>query len=836
MAPLPESSDNESHSFLGRLSTQEQLELTEILDNYLQQLEDGLRPSRTQILDGHPALADVLELYLDKLDQLYRVSEVAPSRTDLRGKILGDFQLECEIGRGGMGIVFAAQNVRLNRKVAVKLLPMAALLDDKHVERFKNEARAAAVLEHPNIVPVYAIGEEGGIHFFAMRLIDGSSLDRRVAEHQAAGTKPPTVAALRQFAAIADALHNAHEYGIVHRDIKPSNLLLDRNGKLWVADFGLARCQADRAITRTGEMIGTMRYMSPEQASGRTELVDHTTDIYSLGATLYEFLTLRPAIEGQEGPSLLTRIMSQPPVRLRKLRSDCPLDLQTVVEKAMAINKGDRYSTAAEFANDLRNVAEGNPITARPVSVAVRLARWTVAHSVGFATATILLLIAAIGLVTSNLLILHERDRANSFVTDSRAAVEELSMVADDLAAIPGAEQIRRTVLQTTLKYYERYTEQSLENSSLRADTANAYTKIGAILEELGKPAEAVTQYQSAEAIYAALHEREPDSVRYQILRNRNLNHLGLALATTGQTFVAIETLREAVERQESLGSEETTSLALAVNNYGLALQKGHRREAAKQEYQKAIGLLTQARRDAPEDQEIARGLAAAFQNFGALIGKDKPEEAVSYLKQALEIQLWLAHQVDNRLRVSRDLISTYLNLGNIHLENSHFKLAIDNFRDAALLGQKLVDISPEVASYRRDLAISLSNLGMSQYQDGDAKSAYDALEESETHYRELLKEHPANVGLRSSLGIALNNQAIVLQHLGKSQDAESAYVEAAEVLEAAQLAEPSTAHVNALERVYVNHARLLYAAGKEQQAAAIVERQIALKDANTHE
>lgn len=828
----PQNEENRSPSLLGKLSPQEQVELTEILDRYLMQLEEHEHPCRSELLQRHPQLAEVLELYLDKLDELYRVTEAVPrSGTNLDGKMLGDFRLESEIGRGGMGIVFSARNERLNRRVAVKLLPMAALLDDKFVERFKNEARAAANLEHPNIVPVYSIGEEGGIHFFAMRLIEGASLDRRVARHQADGTKPPTIAALRQFSAIADALHNAHEYGIVHRDIKPSNLLLDEGGKLWVADFGLARCQADSALTRTGEMIGTMRYMSPEQATGRSELVDHTTDIYSLGATLYELLTLKPAIDGEEGPSLLTKIASQPPLRLRKIRLDVPVDVQTVVEKAMARNKSDRYSTAKEFADDLRNLVDGNPINARPVSFTVRATRLTVKHGLASAVVASLLLLAAIGLVTSNHLIQHERDEAREAAVHAEKAVGELMHIFDGLAAVPGAEQVRRSAIQRILSYYDSSAQQSDGNPSARAKTAAAYTQAGALFEELGQLAEAVARYQAAEAIYQRLVQSEPNVLQHAAQRNKNLNFLGLALASIGQTTDAVQTLEGAVavQRDGVQLQTEKTDLALSLNNYGLALKKANRKVAARLAFEESIQLLEKARAKDLADHEVARGLGAAYQNYGSLLSRDHPAKAMTVLGDALAIQLKLSDSTDNRLRASRDLISTYLSLGNVQLEQRKLKPAITSFRHAVSIGEKLVYISPEIDGYKRDLAISLSNLGMAEYQNGNADSSLESLVASEKQYRVLIAAHPDNAGLTGSLGIALNNQAIVLQHMGKNNDADRVYSEAATVLEAAQLDEPSSTQWGALNKVYVNHARMLHDAGKDTEAAEIIERKLAL-------
>jgi serine/threonine protein kinase len=233
--------------------------------------------------------------------------------------VLGDFKILRELGRGGMGVVYEAEQVSLNRRVALKVLPLAATMDPRQLERFRHEARAAGLLHHPHIVPVYGVGCERGVHYYAMQLIEGCSLaaviEGRRGSEPASGPEPaaagraqtrplagpgtvPSRRAQQPFrrvaelvSQVADALEYAHAMGVVHRDVKPANLLLDAGGNVWVTDFGLARLGESSGLTISGDLLGTLRYMSPEQALARHALVDHRTDVYSLGATLYELLT-----------------------------------------------------------------------------------------------------------------------------------------------------------------------------------------------------------------------------------------------------------------------------------------------------------------------------------------------------------------------------------------------------------------------------------------------------------------------------------------------------------------------------------------------------------------
>ncbi|MDX1926992.1 MAG: protein kinase [Pirellulaceae bacterium] len=310
--------------------------------------------------------------------------------------MLGDFRLIREVGRGGMGVVFAAEQISLGRQVALKILPFSHRLSPRHLQRFQNEARAAASLQHPNIVPVYAVGCEKGVHYYAMQLIDGQTLaEKMVTSSTYAGKdvghvtklepeQSPTSSApanhirtiVCQCIQAAEAIEHAHSMGIVHRDIKPGNLMLDQSGKLWVTDFGLARIGADANLTISGDLLGTLRFMSPEQALAKHGLVDHRTDVYSLGATLYELLAGRPAIEGKDRSEVLRKIAFEEPLALRRINPGVPRDLETIVHKSMAKEPQGRYQSAEELANDLRRFLHDRPILARRRTKVHDCARW----------------------------------------------------------------------------------------------------------------------------------------------------------------------------------------------------------------------------------------------------------------------------------------------------------------------------------------------------------------------------------------------------------------------------------------------------------------------------
>ncbi|HKE01172.1 MAG TPA: protein kinase, partial [Planctomycetota bacterium] len=302
----------------------------------------------------------------------------ASDRTADVPRRLGDFEIRREIGRGGMGVVYEAEQVSLRRTVALKVLPAHLTLHRAAVDRFRREALAAARLAHPSIVEVFSVGQEGDVHFFAMELVRGAPLDRLIEETKR-GERPrdPVETAVRLVALVADALEHAHRHGVVHRDVKPSNILVRPDGTPVLTDFGLAREEGWPSITRTGEFAGTPYYVSPEQALARRGGIDHRTDVFSLGVTLYECLTLERPFVGETSQEVLGRILTKEPVDPQKRNPELAGDLATIVMKSLEKDPGRRYATAAAMADDLRAFLEYRPIAAKPVGPATRVRRWT---------------------------------------------------------------------------------------------------------------------------------------------------------------------------------------------------------------------------------------------------------------------------------------------------------------------------------------------------------------------------------------------------------------------------------------------------------------------------
>ncbi len=408
-------------------------------------------------------------------DAIFR-HELGDSLKLEEGSKLGDYILGSEIGRGGMGVVYEAFEISLGRKVALKILPPSAKFDKMQALRFANESRAAAHLDHPNIVPVYAVGEENGVHFYAMRLVEGYDLSQMIKhvrydlstdhkhsenatpqlnhastietpEHSGsplpksrvpsrktdrvnftaddflrtrtgrkftttrrAATKVAQIGVL-----VADALQHAHDSGILHRDIKPRNLMLDRDGVVWVMDFGLAQIKDNPSLTQTGMLIGTLRYMSPEQAAGLKAVVDQRSDIYSLGVTLAELLVLQYIVKGTSSKEILQDVLQGAPPSIRKIDPNVPIDLAVILEKAMARNVGDRYTTAAELADDLTRFLNNEPIRAKRPHIGKRCLQWFGRHRAVASTLIVafvcmfLMAVSAAGVVWNALVLKQEQ-------------------------------------------------------------------------------------------------------------------------------------------------------------------------------------------------------------------------------------------------------------------------------------------------------------------------------------------------------------------------------------------------------------------------------------------
>jgi serine/threonine protein kinase len=518
---------------------------------------------------------------------------------------LGDFEIVREIGRGGMGVVCEARQVSLNRKVALKVLSGGLGLTPKAVQRFRREAEAAAKLHHTNIVPVYATGEENGTYFYAMELIEGPSLDHVIRQMRSgvagaersdapAGASEASAPATQQspdlvqtgpyveganiagassglsssslgsgggyfdtvarmIAEVADALDYAHTNGVIHRDIKPSNLLLSPVGRLSLNDFGLARVLEQQGMTLSGEFVGTPAYMSPEQiAVGRIPL-DHRTDIYSLGAALYELLTLEPPHRGKTREQVLGQIVQKEPNAPRRINKRVPVDLETICLKCLEKDPDRRYQTAGQLAEDLRRYVSRFAISARRVGPVQRMVKWVKRHpglAAGMSLSVVAILVAGFFAVQSwsarKKLITEKKQLAESLIFSGQfPQAESVISEAEELGVEEEWVQWRRGLIA----YHKGETEKSL--ALLKQAVAKMPENLAAICQ---MTAQSWPEFISLRERIASLTPTTAEDYLY----------LGLVQSQFGDTVKTLQTLDEGVKRQPHLIAHVLRAKALA--------------------------------------------------------------------------------------------------------------------------------------------------------------------------------------------------------------------------------------------------------------------------------
>jgi serine/threonine protein kinase len=551
--------------------------IDELAESFVARLRAGERPTVEQYVARYPELADEVRQLLPTLMLLEqhaslegcstRIGKCSSHAEDLPREI-GDYTIIREIGRGGMGVVYEAVEQSLGRHVALKVLSGSARLQPSHLERFRLEARAAAKLHHTHIVPVFGVGESAGAHYYAMQFIPGKSLDlvieelRRLKTREGdktrrdlvtvameltadtdprldSGDRPPDVSTRPNSAngssgfyhgvarvglQVAEALAYAHGQGILHRDIKPSNLLLDARGNTWITDFGLAKDESVEGFTRTGDLLGTLRYMAPERIDGWS---DPRSDVYSLGATLYELVTLRPFFESTAHGRLVEQILYNAPTAPGRLDAGLPKDLETIVLKAIAKEPAARYRTATEMADDLQRFLTDRPVLARRSTALEQLARWRRRNPLIAALAgavAVLALLALVILANSNLRIREESDaraaaiiaKNNALATAHDAIDQMLRRTADEtFADAPRLHPVRVALLEDALRFYDQLASASQSTPLLRHEIARVLQTKAGLERELDRHAQAAESLRQGIQILESVLSQDPEPPGY---------------------------------------------------------------------------------------------------------------------------------------------------------------------------------------------------------------------------------------------------------------------------------------------------------------------------------
>jgi len=866
---------------------EEQAELAELLDRYLEHREAGAAPAISEWLKDRPEMETALRGYIEQLNQIdghlespveglgqHRIGKVTndrekwpeqPVRSFGSQTQLGDYRLLAEIGRGGMGIVYRAHQISLGRDVAIKTLPFASVLDPKQIKRFQNEAQAAGQLHHPNIVPVYAVGCERGVHYYSMQLIEGLSLEQVITDLRAGGSgddvrhqttlfqpiesdksridresKPTLVESSRSTETkldqqstvhetirkrshiesivglviqAADALHYAHQCGVIHRDIKPSNLMIDGRGNLWITDFGLARCQQTTPMSVTGDLMGTLRYMSPEQASGRVHAVDHRTDTYALGITLYELLTLQFAFDASNRVELITLINQTSPVSARRINPSVPADLETIICKAISHEANDRYDSADDFAEDLKRFRRGEPPLAKRPTYLNRTVKWISRHQYLFLSTAATLLVIIGGLLMSMLAIAHQKrltvkanERAQHHLTQTNRVVQNFgTLVLDRLDDVEGGDVVRQDLLGELKNYYLDFIKYANDRDDFPSQVPDAHMQLAGILFQSQELSSAREHYDHAIRVLESMPDDSNETPKTTATRYRQLASAYGKVATLQASRVGPGDWRTSIDKAIDLQREaeqlSTPPLqcielsALMISQGDLLINSGDE-QSARESLESAIVILDEkigAAIDRSLDSVRLRELhSICYNNLASILQKTDPKRADALIGRAIHSAEELVAQEPLAARHQVHLARVFANSGSLAMQCGDVSKAEKNFNQAIKQWNELSRQSQTHSLHVSELAANLNSLGqlfLTEHRFAEAELHFlDAVQTLEA----LDGTSQASSSVLSDLASVQNNLGLCCEKDGRFTAAQTWYMRSIETQNLALSKEPS--------------------------------------------
>ena len=676
------------------------------------------------------------------------------------GVSIGPFTDAIPHAKGGLGEVFCATDLDLHRKVAIKRLQPQRLAEESSLRRFLVEAEVTARLEHPGVVPVYALyrNAEGG-PAYTMRFVEGPTYADAIKNYHASRANPLLFRQLLQsFLQICQTVAFAHSRGVIHRDLKPQNVLLGKFGVTLVVDWGLAKVigrseemRSSSSVENTlmpqsagsvdgetllGSAVGTPAYMSPEQAAGRWDVIDQRSDVYGLGAVMYYLLTGKPPIDKGNWPEIQQKIQRGLILSPRQIRSGIPGALDAICRMAMAVDPDDRYASAALLAADIEHWFADEPVTAFREPVSTQSLRWMRNHRTTV-TAFAVLVVAALVSTSVGLLLLKlknqeiagerneakvQRILAEQNFQEARRSVDEYFVTVSEgpLLAQPGTQQLRKQLLESALKYYQTFVERRVEDSALAEELALAFFRVGSINREVGSRDAAIQAFQKAISLYEKLMQLHPD--RHELLnqiakayRLIGVVHWGDSNLTAGHAANG-----KAIEYGELLCNSHPTiteyknDLAWAyTNGGGFESSMGHKILGQKL-YLKSIAMWEDLVEMSPSSLEYSNGLARTKSNIGEEYFLDGQLDKALQLSQEaarLHAKLMTEHDRDQRLRfeavLSLNNVAELLRvMGRDDESEKEFSHALD-------IARPLTRDNPVAVEYQERFALAANNYGM---------------------------------------------------------------------------------------------------------------------------
>ena len=725
--------------------------------------ELGLNPEPEDWYTRFPALRAELQALFDVHRSLCDGVEQSPTAADATRprKLVGEYEILREIGRGGMGVVYQARQLGLNRMVAVKMVLGLDHAGPHPLDRFRAECEAVARLQHPNIVQIFELGEHDGHPFFSLEFVAGGGLDQLLAR-----SLPTCREAAELVVTLAQAIGYAHERGVVHRDLKPANVLLQHAASAVeanasdtemppvtlahsipkITDFGLAKqlASADLDRTTSGTIIGTPGYMSPEQASGSNRDIGPPADIHALGAILYESLVGQPPFQAATLLETLEQIRTRQPSFPAALQTRIPRDLQTICLKCLEKAPGRRYSSAQALAADLRRFLNHETIQARPADSVERLARWCRRKPLVASLAAALAVALFSGVVSvtwqwrraeeqAELAIANrntaesernaaiaERNRAEDNLQKARGVVDRLTRLAQALTDQPRMQDARQTALEETIRFYEGFLADNSSDPNLRLEAAQAYVRVGPLQYELGQSERAEATLEKGYRLLRELPDDISTQPACQLELARCLNHLGHVQRQQGRStdsdasyVESVKVLRQLLaQRQNDWNAQGLLANALLNRAVGLrSLSQSTEVEAITRE---ALQLQTSVWRANPRDPGVQSEMALIRDELGlVMLRQNRLPEALQQCSEALDIRAKLAAAAPSVAVYREHVARSRHHLGAILEKSDRSQQAVESYREAVRLRKVLVEDFPKNAIYREQLATSCSSLGL---------------------------------------------------------------------------------------------------------------------------
>jgi serine/threonine protein kinase/tetratricopeptide (TPR) repeat protein len=777
--------------------------------------------------------------------------------------------------RGGLGEVFLAQDEKLRRQVALKRLQTPHTRSPQNRRRFLWEAEVTSLLEHPNIVPVHAVGEDAdGRPFYAMRFVQGETFHDAIQRWHTVDTpcRDPgeRLLTFRQlvsrFVAVCNTVAYAHSRGIVHRDIKPSNILLGPYGETLLLDWGLAKSVAGSvpelpvapepsqpssqdgpADTQLGAVLGTPAYMSPEQAEGRWDLLGPASDIHSLGATLYALLTGQPPFQGRHVAEILDRVQRGdfPPPRHRK--KDIPRALEAVCLKAMAHKPEQRYATALDVAADLEHWLADEPVSAWREPWTVRTRRWLGRHRTFVIAAAATVLVATVSLAATTWLLTaanqrerQARNQATENLLLARRAVDEFctKVSTNPRLADQDLEELRKELLQSAVRFHEEFVRQRSDDPDILVEQAQAYVRLGAMTQQIASPQDAVQFYQQALEIFARLAREHPSIPAYRQGLGTSYSGRGMLYLLTGRPAQAEEDLTKALSVRQELvqaypaDASYQADLAHSHDSRGHWYKHNNQLEQARAELGKSLDLRKELVQKYPTVSDYQSGLADVHLNLGVwLFESQRRKESEEELRRSLALWDELARSNPSTPQYASKQAYVYNNLALLYTAMKRPKEAEAFYKQALEMREKLVQTHPTVNDYKSKLAHSYHNLGALYHQTNRPAEAELAYQKGLAINKPLAEAHASVTVYAVDLGKSYGR----LGHLLKTSNPPAALEwldQSFRTHQAVLQREPSHAHAReCLSHVHEGRATALTRLARHEEARQEWDKALELDD-----